>query len=145
MVMYERFESRALTPAAVVAINCLLGEVKPGSEALTETDVRMVATESYLLVARQADAIVGMATLTDRLVPTGRKAFVDDVAVDPEFRGQGVGMGLILHLIAEARLRDCVAVELTSRSLRVAANRLYEKLGFVKKDTNFFQLKLESE
>jgi ribosomal protein S18 acetylase RimI-like enzyme len=142
MAAYERFETKELTPASVAEVNRLLKEVKPEAETLTETDVRLIAVESYLAVARRAGMIVGMATLTDRLLPTGRKAFVDDVAVDPGFRGQGVGEGLVLHVIGEARRRDCIAVELTSRSARVAANRLYEKLGFVKKDTNFFQLKL---
>jgi ribosomal protein S18 acetylase RimI-like enzyme len=70
------------------------------------------------------------------------RAWIEDVVVDSEARGHGVGEALNKAAIAEAQSRGAITVELTSRPSREAANRLYQRLGFVARDTNVYRYTL---
>jgi ribosomal protein S18 acetylase RimI-like enzyme len=100
---------------------------------------------SHLLIARDDDgAIVGSLTLAVFRIPTGVRAWIEDVVVDESARGQGVGEALnreALRVAAEAGART---VDLTSRPSREAANRLYQRLGFRLRETNVYRIALES-
>jgi ribosomal protein S18 acetylase RimI-like enzyme len=75
-------------------------------------------------------------------IPTGLKAWIEDVVVDESARGKGVGEVLNRAAIDEARRRGAKNVSLTSRQSRETANRLYQRLGFEPYDTNVYRLKL---
>jgi ribosomal protein S18 acetylase RimI-like enzyme len=75
-------------------------------------------------------------------IPTGLRAWIEDVVVDGDARGNGVGEALNSFAIEEARKRGAVTVDLTSRPSREAANRLYQRLGFVARDTNVYRFTL---
>ena len=75
-------------------------------------------------------------------LPTGCKAWIDDVVVDGDARGRGVGEALSRAALDEARRRGAKEVDLTSRPTREAANRLYQRLGFVPRDTNVYRFTL---
>jgi len=109
----------------------------PSREELAEI-VASPATE--LLLARSDDCrIVGSLTLVLFRIPTGLRAWIEDVVVDDEVRGQGVGEALnrtALELAAEQGARS---VDLTSRPSREAANRLYRRLGFEQRETNVYR------
>ena len=90
-----------------------------------------------------AGRIIGTASLCVYDSPTGRKASIEDVVVSSQFRGQGLGRQLMEHVIDYARKElGEVDLHLTSRPSRVAANELYQKLGFQKRETNAYVLKL---
>jgi ribosomal protein S18 acetylase RimI-like enzyme len=95
-----------------------------------------------LFVARLDGAIVGCLTLVTFRTPSAMKAWIEDVIVDDEVRGQGIGEALNRAAIARAAERGADKVDLTSRPEREAANRLYRRLGFVERDTNVYRLKL---
>ncbi len=95
--------------------------------------------DSVLYVARVDGAIVGSLTLAFYRIPTGVKAWIEDVVVGADARGHGVGEALNRAAIAEAAHRGAKNVSLTSRSSREAANRLYQRLGFVPYDTNVYR------
>ena len=97
---------------------------------------------SHLFAIFDGDAIVGCATLSVYYSPTGRKACIEDVVVHTDYRGQHLGRMLLEHLISEARTMSPIEIHLTSRPVRVAANALYQSLGFVKRDTNFYKMVL---
>ena len=97
---------------------------------------------SHLLLAKLDGAIVGTLTLVIFNIPTGIRAWIEDVVVDGDARGNGVGEALNLFAIEEARKRGAVTVDLTSRPSREAANRLYQRLGFVARDTNVYRFTL---
>jgi len=61
----------------------------------------------------------------------GDEAHILTIAVQPEYRGQGIGRWLLLHLIDEAREAGCSGIVLEVRPSNEAALRLYESLGFV--------------
>jgi ribosomal protein S18 acetylase RimI-like enzyme len=92
-----------------------------------------------LLVARLDGRIVGSLTLVTFRIPTAVKAWIEDVVVDDAVRGQGVGEGLNRAAIGLAAERGATKVDLTSRPTREAANRLYQRLGFVRRDTNVYR------
>ena len=97
----------------------------------------------FFAIESEVGHIVGCATLCVYDSPTGRKAGVEDVVVSSECRGQGIGRMLMEHLIDYSRreLGD-VDLHLTSRPHRVKANELYQRLGFEKRDTNAYVMRL---
>jgi ribosomal protein S18 acetylase RimI-like enzyme len=96
-------------------------------------------TSTVLLLARVDGEIMGSLTLAFYRIPTGLKAWIEDVVVDDSVRGRGVGAALNQAALAEARRRGAKDVSLTSRPSREAANRLYLRLGFVARETNMYR------
>lgn len=100
-------------------------------------------SSSTLLVARDDHgAIVGALTLAVYQVPTGIRSMIEDVIVDQGARGQGIGEALMKRGIELARERGAANISLTSNPARETANRLYLRMGFKKRETNSYQLKL---
>ena|ERR1700690_1241896 len=96
---------------------------------------------SILLVARNPDPhepIVGAACLTIYRVPTGIRSIIEDVIVDESARGQGIGEALVGKLLDIAREKGVKGVGLTSNPKREAANRLYQRMGFRRRETNSY-------
>ncbi len=110
----------------------------PGRRDLEEL-VESPATT--LLLARDAGGdVVGMVTLVLFRIPTGLRARIEDVVVDASARGGGVGEALTRDALRRAREAGARSVELTSHPSRAAANRLYARIGFQRRDTNIFRL-----
>ena len=109
----------------------------PTPEELTEM---VVSDADHLLVACDADGtILGSMTLVVFRIPTGVRAWIEDVVVDEAARGRGVGELLNRHALDLAYGLGAKTVDLTSRPTREAANRLYQKLGFVLRTTNVYR------
>lgn len=100
------------------------------------------AEASTVLIARDGrdnGRIVGMLTLVVFRIPTGVRAWIEDVVVDEAARGRGVGEALNQAAVGRALELGARTVELTSRPSREAANRLYQRLGFVRRDSNVYR------
>jgi ribosomal protein S18 acetylase RimI-like enzyme len=96
-------------------------------------------------VARGDDGtIIGVSTLAVFRIPTGLRAWIEDVITDQAARGQGVGEALTLAMCDRARELGCVTVDLTSRPSREAANRLYQRVGFEQRETNVWRRDLKA-
>lgn len=108
----------------------------PDADALTAI---VDNAHSVLFVAEADGQIVGSLTLAFYRIPTGIKAWIEDVVVDDAARGRGVGEALNRAALAEAAHRGAKNVSLTSRSSREAANRLYQRLGFEPYETNLYR------
>lgn len=123
--------------AAFARLMPLLNESPPpGREELAE-----IIRTGHLYVAKDP-AIVGVLTLTLYRIPTGLSARIDDVIVATEARGRGIGEALTRAAIEHARTAGARAVNLTSHPRREAANRLYQRLGFERRETNTYVYKL---
>jgi ribosomal protein S18 acetylase RimI-like enzyme len=97
---------------------------------------------STLMVARDDQGvIIGVLTLTVYRVPTGIRSIIEDVIVDTSARGQGIGDALMKYAINLAREKGAQNISLTSNPMREAANRLYLRVGFKKRETNAYQYK----
>ncbi len=104
----------------------------------------VAAPASEVLLARLDGVIVGTLTLVTFRIPTGMRAWIEDVVVDDSARGHGVGDALNRFALLIAAEKGCKTVDLTSRPSRAAANRLYQRLGFEPRDTNVYRYSLES-
>ena len=112
----------------------------PSQSALAEV---ISAPASDVLIARRDGAMVAALTLITFRIPTGVRAWIEDVVVDDSARGRGVGEALNQFALELARSKGAKTVDLTSRPSRAAANRLYQRLGFVARDTNVYRYSLE--
>jgi len=101
------------------------------------------ASSTLLLARDDAGVIIGALNLTVYRVPTGVRSIIEDVIVDLSARGQGVGEALMNRAIEVAREKGAANITLTSNPARVAANSLYLKMGFQKRETNAYQMKLK--
>jgi ribosomal protein S18 acetylase RimI-like enzyme len=98
---------------------------------------------STLMVARnENDQVVGALTLSLYRVPTGVRSVIEDVIVDISARGQGIGDALMMRAVELAREQGAGNISLTSNPMRMAANKLYLRAGFTKRETNVYQMKL---
>lgn len=139
-------EARVVNEELVDAFALLIPQLSsssppPGAEELQ----RLVdSPDSILLIARdplQENRIVGTMCLAFYLIPTGVKAWIEDVVVDGGARGRGVGEKMNRHALELAQARGAKGVDLTSRPSREAANRLYQRIGFEQRETNIYRYK----
>jgi ribosomal protein S18 acetylase RimI-like enzyme len=108
----------------------------PTDEALQE----MIDSDaSILFMARDETGILGTLTLILFRIPTGIRAWIEDVIVDEAARGKGVGRIINEAALDHAFAHGAITVDLTSRPSREAANRLYQRIGFVRRDTNVYR------
>lgn len=126
------------------ALNHLIPQLSSSAEALTRESLQEIidADCSTLLVVRHEGRIVGSLTLVVFPIPTGTRAWIEDVVVDEAARGLGVGEALVYRALDIARAADARSVDLTSRASREAAHRLYEKVGFAIRETNVYRFSL---
>jgi ribosomal protein S18 acetylase RimI-like enzyme len=96
-----------------------------------------------ILLARCDGAIAGMLTLAMFPIPTGLRAWIEDVVVDEAFRGRGAGQELTAAALRIAEAAGARTVDLTSRPSREAAGRLYERAGFVLRDSRLYRYSFE--
>jgi ribosomal protein S18 acetylase RimI-like enzyme len=130
-----------VTDELVDAAGRLLSQLS-GSAAALDADAlaRIIGHQATtLFVARSQGVIVGMLTLVTFPLPSGLRARIEDVVVDQDARGQGVGTALTVAALDLAQARGARSVDLTSRASRVAANRLYQRLGFRLRDSNVYR------
>lgn len=113
--------------------------VPPGRSALDRIVSSSAAT---VLIGRVDGRIVGTLTLVMFPIPTGLRAWIEDVVVDESARGQGIGEALSVEAIRLARAAGARTVDLTSRPSREAAGRLYEKVGFHLRETRVYRYRV---
>lgn len=133
---------RDVTDEVVAAFGRLLPQLSRSAAPPDAAALRALASwqGNHLLVARVDGQIVGSLTLVMFPIPTGVRAWIEDVVVDEATRGKGVGAALTLEAVRLARANGARTVDLTSRPTRQAANRLYERLGFQQRDSKVYRL-----
>ena len=94
---------------------------------------------THLYVAEERSEIIGMLSLVIFPIPTGTRAWVEDVVVSEKARGKGLGKQLTLYALEESKKHKVVSVDLTSRPSREIANKLYQNAGFQKRETNVYR------
>jgi ribosomal protein S18 acetylase RimI-like enzyme len=134
------------TEEVVEAVGHLLPLLSSSAPTPSQAEVAELvaspATTLFLARDREAGSIVGTLTLAVFRIPTGVRAWIEDVIVAEEARGQGCGEALTRAALARAADAGAKTVELTSRPSREAANRLYQRLGFQARDTNVYRYEL---
>lgn len=142
-------EARGVTPELVEAFARLVPQLSRSSPppGEPELDEMVNAAGTHVLMARLGEngLLVGTLTLVLFRIPTGVRAWVEDVIVDESARGRGVGEALSRQALETAAGAGARTVDLTSRPSREAANRLYQRLGYERRDTNVWRYRLDAE
>ncbi len=139
-------EANAADPELLSAIIALVPQLSASAPPVTASDLDEICESpaTHLFVARdESKKIVGTLTLAVFRIPTGVRAWIEDVVVATDARGRGVGEKLVRHAIEHSIAAGARTVDLTSRPSRHDAIRLYEKLGFERYETNVFRFVVE--
>lgn len=148
------FEIKEYSHSLLARLNALLAQLSSTAAPMTPAALQalIAAPDSHLYAlaampegAADGTHIVAMCTLATYLAPTGRKAWIEDVVVDSQMRGQKLGRLLIDRVVDEARRLAPCSLMLTSRPARVAANALYKSAGFEQRETNVYRRVLNFE
>ncbi len=140
-------EAVASSTEIVEAVERLVVQLSSSAQppGAARIDQLVTSPATRLLLAREAQderRIVGMLTLALFTIPTGVRAWIEDVVVDETARGRGIGAALTREALALARAAGARTVELTSRPSRESANRMYARLGFRQRETNVYRFDL---
>lgn len=136
------FEAREAGEEMLESVNRLLPQLSPAAKPLTTEELKQLVSShaSHLYLIRVDGKIAGMCTLAIYQIPTGHRAWIEDVVVDKDFRGMKLGRALIEKVMEEVRKTSPCTLMLTSRPSRVAANALYQDVGFESKETNVYKM-----
>ena len=143
--MIEIFEVTESNESTLKLVNRLLPQLSKSAQPLTSGKLKEIvqSTHVHLFIAREGTDVLGMLSLVVFPIPTGIRAWVEDVVVDESARGKGVGRALSEYALQAASEKGALTVDLTSRPSRVAANQLYQKVGFQLRETNVYRFQHE--
>jgi len=134
-----------VTDEISAAFNYLIPQLSSSSAVPSQEQLQEIATNDSLFIARDPDAggkILGSLTLVSFRIPTGVRAWIEDVVVDEAARGKGIGEALTRAALDRAAELGARTVDLTSRPSREAANRLYQRVGFKLRESNLYRFTL---
>ena len=141
---FQMVEITTAQPQDWEGVNDLIDQLSPGKSISWDDYQALLANDSthlaLLMESGDAPRVVCRITLCTTFCPTGRKAWIEDVAVHTDYRGRGLSHHLLAW--AKTKAQDLLQkkVMLTSRPTRVAANKLYQGEGFAARETNVYQL-----
>ena len=139
-------ELNTFTDAQVQEVIGLMGELDPTITVTAEMVKRTVeAPGTHFFAVTAEEHIIGCASLCVFESPTGRKASVEDVVVASAYRGQHLGKRLMQHVIEYAKTLAPINLQLTSRPERGEANKLYQSLGFQRRETNAYRMEIPAQ
>ncbi|HEY7325089.1 MAG TPA: GNAT family N-acetyltransferase [Streptosporangiaceae bacterium] len=138
-------ELREVTDEVVDAFAKLLPQLSSSAKPLDAAMIKDLVASSAVtvLLARDEGKIIGSLSLVVFRIPTGVRAWVEDVVVDTAAGRQGTGTALVTAAVERARAAGARTVDLTTRPARVAAGNLYERAGFTQRDTRVFRYSFE--
>ncbi|HAY75537.1 MAG: GNAT family N-acetyltransferase [Verrucomicrobiota bacterium] len=142
--MVEIIEISEASNEILSQVNGLLPQLSKSASPLSleSLDILAKSESTNLFVAKEGKKVWGMLSLVLFPIPTGTKAWVEDVVVDSSARGKGIGKALMNHALKKVREKRGKSIDLTSRPSRETANKLYQSLGYQKRETNVYRLSL---
>ena len=145
MNMEEKIvEIKTFSKEIYLFVNRLLKQLAPKFETLSEESFRAIinSDNTHLFVMQDAKGTpVSMLTVGLYRTPSGYKSWIEDVVTDESFRGCGYGKKIVTFAIRFLHDKGVNSIALTSNSARIAANRLYQKLGFELYETNLYKMR----
>ena len=137
-------EAERVTDELVSAMERLIPQLDSAAVVPSRGQLELIVSSpaTALLLAREdtaAGSILGSLTMVWYPIPTGVRAWVEDVVVDQEERGRGIGEALMREALRRATVLGATKVDLTSRPLRESADRLYRRIGFELRETRAYR------
>jgi len=141
----EIYKLETITDRVLKAFTSLIPQLSSSCALPTKETLEEIVNSNHtvLFVAEEDNEILGTLTLVFNLIPTGRKVWIEDVVVHSSARGKGVGEKLVQYAIDYTANKNIDKINLTSSPERVAANKLYQKLGFEARTTNVYRLTIK--
>jgi ribosomal protein S18 acetylase RimI-like enzyme len=100
----------------------------------------------HIAVALAQEQVVGMATAVHYIHPDkGPELWINEVAVAPSFRNQGIGKQLIAMLLSRGRALGCTEAWLGTEESNTAARRLYAAVGGVEETMVYITFELDDK
>ncbi|MFR0679326.1 GNAT family N-acetyltransferase [Dysgonomonas mossii] len=142
--MVEIKQIKEVTPDIVSAFSRLMPQLAPHLKAPLMEDLSHIVNDKnkYIFIASNPQ-IVGTITLVIVKIPSGTRAWIEDVVVDQHARGQSIGEKMLQYVIDFAKKLNVASINLTSSPSRIAANKLYQKLGFNLRETNVYRIDVD--
>lgn len=126
------------------SVRSLASQIGKNYKPLTDDDLKemLKSSQCFLFISRDVltKQVAGMVMATVYRIPYVKKAYLDDLIVDPKFRGKGIATALMKYAASFAKEKGAAYVDFTARPRRTESNTLYGKLGFEKRDTNVYRL-----
>lgn len=143
----EIYEAKEVTDEMISAWQCLMPQLSTSNPPPTREELQSIidTPATILFMAREDGKLVGSLSLATFRVPTGVRAWIEDVVVDGGMRGRGIGEALTRAALVKAKEMGARTVDLTSRPSREAANRLYQRVGFQARQTNIYRYAILAE
>jgi len=131
-----------VTPEVVQAIDKLIPQLSKyiTSPSLDDLEKIIHSGNTILFIAEENGIIVGTLAFVTYRIPSGIKSWIEDVVVDSDYRGRGIGRMLTQHAIDYAKKINLDKIDLTSGPFRVEANELYQRMGFKRRETNVYRI-----
>ena len=141
--MIKIFEISKADDETFDAVNRLLPQLSKSANLINLEKLHKLCSSecTRLYFAKEGEFILGMLSLVVFSIPTGTKAWIEDVVVDQKARGKGVGKALMNHALDESKKFGVKSIDLTSRPSRESANKLYQSLGYEVRETNVYRYK----
>ena len=135
-------ELRSYSPQDLADLDALMHELSATSFCNEELlNNAMNDANVHVYVMRDEGHIVATGTLCIKHTLEFAIADIESVVVSAKCRGRGYGKELMTAMIEAAKKMNVHHIQLTSNPARVAANRLYQELGFERYETNYYTLK----
>lgn len=143
----EIYEAKELTDELYEAFQYLVPQLSSSNPPPTRAELQEIVDSpaTILFMARDEGKLVGSLSLAWFRIPTGLRAWIEDVVVDQSARGKGIGEALTHAALDRAKEMGVKTVDLTSRPSREAANRLYQRVGFQTRSTNLYRYTVQPE
>ncbi|MBP3222575.1 MAG: GNAT family N-acetyltransferase [Actinomycetaceae bacterium] len=136
---------RKYTESLYTSINEMMPQLSSSTPSISREKLKELLQQQCLHVFIFTDTTDaneparGMLSLVLFDIPTGKRAWIEDVVVHENARGRGIGKQLVNAAITYAQEQGAKSIDLTSRPTRIAANKLYQKAGFVQRETNVYR------
>jgi ribosomal protein S18 acetylase RimI-like enzyme len=139
-------EATSVDAELVEAFARLIPQLSSSSPPPDASELRGVVNDpgNVVFIARLDGHIVGTLTLVTFRIPTGMRAWIEDVVVDSAASGHRIGELLTRAALDRAAALGVRTVDLTSRPSREAANYIYQKVGFEQRETNLYRFTTDS-
>ena len=137
-------EIKTFSQEIYLFVSRLLMQLSPKFKTFPEEAFRAIidSENAHLFVMQDINGTpVSMLTVGHYRSPSGYKAWIEDVVVDESCRGYGYGKAIVTFAIHFLHEKGVDSIALTSNNARIAANKLYQKLGFERYETNLYKMK----
>jgi len=143
-IEYSKLDPSKITEKNLASLNKLLQQLSHGKDPIDANKLSWMLSKYntivHLAIDTETQEIVGMGSLLHNEKLTAKFGTIEDVVVNENHRGQGIGRKITENLIENGKQLGLKYIELTSKPHRIAANELYKKIGFIPKETNVYRM-----